>query len=85
MSLAGAWHTSLYFHIKHRPHHTMGDKAFAERNKRPPLPPEWLLPHLRKVALGMQKLRAEALWAYFRFQDQPELPYGGRGDLRWGQ
>lgn len=60
MSLAGAWHTSLYFHIKHRPHHTMGDKVFAERNKRSPLPPEWLLPHLRKVALGMQKPRAEA-------------------------
>lgn len=27
-------------------------------------------------------MRAEALWAYFRFQEQPEVPYGGRSDLR---
>lgn len=29
MSLATAWHSSLHCHVKHRPHHTMGDKAFA--------------------------------------------------------
>ena len=33
---------------------------------------------------GDAGMRAEALWAYFRFPEQPEVPYGGRSDLGRG-
>ena len=38
----------------------------------------------QEVGFGDAGMRAEALWAYFRFQEQPEVPYGGRSDLRTG-
>lgn len=55
MSLATAWHNSLHCQGKHRPHHTMGDRPLHKRTKGHHCLWEWLLPHLRKVALGTQE------------------------------
>ena len=58
-SIPRAWHSSLCSHTKHRPDHTMGDKALADKGAKshPRLQNSckvvWLL-HPRKVVLGTQ-------------------------------
>lgn len=79
MSLAEAWHNSLHSHTKHGTHHTMGDKAFANKGTKGDHSllkscRVKLLQHRRKVALGTQKLRLRHLSACFRFQINESCP-----------
>lgn len=82
MSLARAWHSSLCFHTKHGPHHTVCDKAFATIKGHHSLQNsskvEQLLQHFRKVALGTQNLGLRHHGP--ASGSRSKLPYEGRGD-----